>query len=209
MTATDKKLHILEVAERLIADHGFDGTSVRDIAKEADVNVAMISYYFGSKEKLLEALFEMRSQEVTLKIEHLIQDETMTSLDKIQRLVDSYLDKMTNQPCFHRIMIRQQADDKDGLISRQIFTVKMRNQQLIKKLVQHGQKKGDFKKNIDVPMVMGTLFGTVNQMISTQHFYRAINNLQDMSEEEFQKYLKKKLSHHLKSLFKLLLTHED
>ncbi len=57
---TDKKEHILTVAEQLFGDKGFDGTSVRDIAHGADVNLAMISYYFGSKEKLLEALIEYR-----------------------------------------------------------------------------------------------------------------------------------------------------
>jgi len=52
---SEKQLGILLVAERLFADKGFHGTSVRDIAQEADVNIAMISYYFGSKDKLLEA----------------------------------------------------------------------------------------------------------------------------------------------------------
>jgi len=55
---TDKRAHILTVAEQLFAEQGFDGTSVRDIAQGANVNLAMISYYFGSKEKLLEALIE-------------------------------------------------------------------------------------------------------------------------------------------------------
>ena len=44
----------MEAAEELFAEKGFSGTSVRDIADAADVNVAMISYYFGSKEKMLE-----------------------------------------------------------------------------------------------------------------------------------------------------------
>jgi len=44
-----------------LGENGFDGTSVRDIAQKAGVNLAMISYYFGSKEKLLEALIELRA----------------------------------------------------------------------------------------------------------------------------------------------------
>ncbi|WP_431212540.1 TetR family transcriptional regulator [Puia sp. P3] len=55
---SDKREHILTSAEKLFAEKGFDGTSVRDIAQLAGVNLAMISYYFGSKEKLLEALIE-------------------------------------------------------------------------------------------------------------------------------------------------------
>ena len=56
----DKREHILTVAEELFGEKGFDGTSVRDIAQRAGVNLAMISYYFGSKEKLLESLIEFR-----------------------------------------------------------------------------------------------------------------------------------------------------
>lgn len=55
-----KQIHILDVAEKLIARKGYDGTSVRDICAEAKINVAMISYYFGSKEKMMADLYQYR-----------------------------------------------------------------------------------------------------------------------------------------------------
>lgn len=57
---TEKQLNILTVAEQLIAKKGFEGTSVRDISTKAGVNVAMISYYFGSKEKMMASLYHYR-----------------------------------------------------------------------------------------------------------------------------------------------------
>ncbi|MCC2591276.1 TetR/AcrR family transcriptional regulator [Chryseobacterium sp. MFBS3-17] len=59
---TEKQIHILNTAEELIAKKGFDGTSVRDISAGAGVNVAMISYYFGSKEKMMYYLYHFRVQ---------------------------------------------------------------------------------------------------------------------------------------------------
>ena len=59
---TEKQIHILDVAEKLIAKKGFEGTSVRDISAEAQINVAMISYYFGSKEKMMSYLYQYRVQ---------------------------------------------------------------------------------------------------------------------------------------------------
>jgi len=53
-----------------------------------------------------------------------------------------------------------------------------------------------------------TLYGTINQAIATQEFYRTINHLQNMSEEDFQNFLKHKLSQHLKNLFKSTVTNE-
>lgn len=52
---------ILEVAERLFAEHGMTGVGLRAIATEAKVNLASIAYHFGSKEGLLEALFAQRA----------------------------------------------------------------------------------------------------------------------------------------------------
>ncbi len=58
----EKQIQILEVAEKLIAKKGFEGTSVRDISSAANINVAMISYYFGSKEKMMSYLYRYRVQ---------------------------------------------------------------------------------------------------------------------------------------------------
>lgn len=49
---------ILDVAESLFAAKGFSETSLRQITSEADVNLAAVNYHFGSKEKLIQAIFE-------------------------------------------------------------------------------------------------------------------------------------------------------
>jgi AcrR family transcriptional regulator len=49
---------ILRVAEQLFAEHGYNGVSVRTLTSAANVNLAGISYYFGSKEGLLAAIYE-------------------------------------------------------------------------------------------------------------------------------------------------------
>ncbi|WPU63938.1 TetR/AcrR family transcriptional regulator [Peredibacter starrii] len=48
----DTKKKIMEIARVLFAHQGFEGTSVRDIARSAEVNVASVNYHFSSKEKL-------------------------------------------------------------------------------------------------------------------------------------------------------------
>ncbi len=58
IAATREKL--LEVAERLFADRGLDAVSVRDIVAAAGANLGAINYHFGSKDRLIEAVFERR-----------------------------------------------------------------------------------------------------------------------------------------------------
>ena len=208
MEYNDKQVQIMEAAEQLFAEKGFDGTSVRDISDSAGVNLAMISYYFGSKEKLLEALFSYRSENLVMKVESLLQDKATNPLQKIYHLIDYYIDKFQNQTCFHKIMSREQVHNHRNTVTELIHQFKKRNQDLVKQLIHEGQKSGEFKKNIDIPIMMATLVGTVSHLVTTQHYYREMNNLQSMPDEEFKKLLKKKLSHHLKFLFKAILTHE-
>ncbi len=208
ITYNDKQLAIIDTAEKLFAINGFDGTSVRDIAHAANVNVAMISYYFGSKEKLMEAVFERKTNNIRLKIENLLQNETLTHLEKVNVLIDDYVDKFIQQQEFHKIMMREQLIESNTPVAILIHELKKRNLSSIKKLIQEGQKSGEFKKNIDILLMMTTMVGTVSQMITSQRFYREVNNLQDMPDPEFRKYIKKKLSAHLKNLFKITLTHE-
>ena len=208
MEYSEKQMAIINTAEKLFALNGFDGTSVRDIAQEAGVNVAMISYYFGSKEKLMEAVFEERTNKMRIKVENLLQDEQLTNLAKVNILIDDYVEKFIHQQEFHKIMMREQLIEKDTVIASLIHELKKRNLASIKKLVHDGQKSGEFKKNIDVVLMMTTMVGTVSQMISSQNFYRECHNLTQMGQVEFQKLMRKKLSLHLKNLFKVMLTYE-
>jgi AcrR family transcriptional regulator len=168
----------------------------------------MISYYFGSKEKLLEALFNYRAAGTAQKLEAMLQDKQRAPLEKINMMIDYYIDKFNNQQCFHKIMMREQVANNRTGTADIIQHFKRKNQELVKQLIHEGQKAGEFNKNIDIPLLMATLIGTVSNMVTTQHFYREINNLQAMPDEQFQKLIKKKLSVHLKFIFKAILTHE-
>ncbi len=208
MEYTEKQIQILEVAERLFSENGFAGTSVRDISHDAGVNLAMISYYFGSKEKLLEAIFKYRSAATRVQLETLIQDDSLNPMQKVEQLVDYYVKKILSEQCFHRIMMREQMVEKESILNQHIMELKKANHALITKIIQEGQKTGAFKKKIDIPLMLITMFGAANQLLSTKHYYKELNNLQDMDDDTFQAYLKKKLSIHLKSLFKAMLTYE-
>jgi AcrR family transcriptional regulator len=66
-TLSDPRQQILDAAIYLFARKGFSATGVREIARRANINIAMISYYFGSKRGILETVLDMffqRYQEV-------------------------------------------------------------------------------------------------------------------------------------------------
>ena len=67
MTTThfNTKDRILGAAEELFAQHGFSGTSLRQVTSRADVNIAAVNYHFGSKENLVNEVFRRRMDEMS------------------------------------------------------------------------------------------------------------------------------------------------
>ena len=59
------KDRILGAAEELFAQHGFAGTSLRQVTSQADVNIAAVNYHFGSKENLVNEVFRRRMDEMS------------------------------------------------------------------------------------------------------------------------------------------------
>lgn len=208
MDFNDKQIQIIETAETLFAERGFDGTSVRDIADVAGINVAMISYYFGSKEKLMEALFELRVGGVKSRVESLLKDESLSPLEKVNMLIDEHIDRVMQKQCFHKVMLGVQVTNKNPAILKAANNLKIRTAEIVAEMIKDGQKKGVFKKKIDVVLMMNTLVGTVSQTMMSQLYYREFNKQEDMPNEQFLVVLKRRLSIHIKTLFKAILTNE-
>jgi len=202
---SEKQLKIISTAETLFANQGYDGTSVRDIADHAQVNVAMISYYFGSKEKLMQAIFEQRSDNLSMKVENLLKDSTLTPFGKIEALIDDYLDRIIQKYKFFKLMLCEQMMEKNIPISQLLSNLKKRNLDLITRLIHDGQQKKVFKKGIDVVMLMNTLMGVSMHTFANADFYRHYYRMEHLSAGEYQEALKKKITHHIKEVFKAII----
>lgn len=66
---------ILDAAEKLFAERGFYGVSIRDVTGAVDVDVALVAYHFGNKQGLLEAVFLRRAAD--------LNDERLARLDAV------------------------------------------------------------------------------------------------------------------------------
>src|SRR5262245_49453751 len=93
-TPMDKRSSILNVAMELFGRKGFEGTSVREIALKSNVNLAMINYYFGSKEKLFESVVEVKAGFLKEIFQKLIDDPELSDMEKIDVVIDSYINRI-------------------------------------------------------------------------------------------------------------------
>lgn len=83
----NSKQKIIAVATKLFAQKGFDGVSIRDICKQADVNISMISYYFGGKQELYQAIIDNLTQNLTEYVKTFVDfDMDLNKLSKKEKL---------------------------------------------------------------------------------------------------------------------------
>lgn len=195
----DKKEHIMNVAIELIAEKGFEGTSVRDLATRADVNVAMVNYYFGSKEKLFESIIEYKASYMRGKMDEIEADKTLSEIEKVDLIIESYVAKILSNPSFHRVLHQELLMGDREAMQANIIQVFVRNVKTLRNILELGMKKKVFKK-VDPELTMATLIGTINQVMLS----KAMCNMLMECDGEFNPYtnpkFRERLIKHLKQL---------
>jgi AcrR family transcriptional regulator len=202
----EKQIQILHVAEALFAEKGFDGTSIRDIAKEAKINIAMVSYYFGSKEQLLESIIISRASDIKLQLDNLIQEE-VSPIDKIDKLIELYINRINSNRCIYKILHFEFGSKKRQLNFQAFTEIKKGNLKSLESIIQDGQEKGIFRKDVVIELLTPTILGTYFHFHLNRPFYENLLNLN--TEEEYNTYIKTILTKHIQQTIKALLTYES
>lgn len=205
----DKKDYILDVAERVFSEKGFDGASTRLISGEAGVNMAMLNYYFGSKEGLFLAIFQRKIADFQNIMQNLGNDGSMTAWDKMQKYIEMYGEKVVNNNCFQKLLYREISMSRGNELSNKLRDMLMKNVAELDKILREGIANGEFKKDIDVSMVVATLYGTKNYMLNTPLISSALLGYDIQDEKMIETRLKPQLKSYMKNLLKSYLLNNN
>ncbi len=196
---SDKKDQIIDVALELFSEKGFEGASIRSIAEKASVNIAMVNYYFGSKEKLFEAIVEKKAGYMKGLLESLANDTSLSETDKMDAIIVAYVNRLLSENKFHRVLhqellMRQRENLHSHIIA--IFTL---NSKHFRTIIEQGIKKKEFKK-VDPELTMASILGTINQVLLSESLCNSLIN----KEEGFNPYtdndFRKRLISHIKQM---------
>jgi AcrR family transcriptional regulator len=87
----DRKQAILLAAEKLFAQHGYHAVTIRDIAVEAGVPLALVGYYYGQKHELFHAIFEHWSHSIEARLAALRAIDTASpGPDTLKRIIEAF-----------------------------------------------------------------------------------------------------------------------
>ena len=116
------KDRILGAAEELFAQHGFAGTSLRQVTSQADVNIAAVNYHFGSKENLVNEVFRRRMDEMTADRMARLEAARRDHPDDLEALLAAFVEPALAMAqdrngggAFVRVIARAYAEKNDGL----------------------------------------------------------------------------------------------
>jgi len=203
-----KEENILFAAEKLFAEKGFEGTSTREIAKAANVNISMISYYFGSKEKLYEKLVEYRMNEGQFFSKDILERTDINEWEKIVKIVDQFAGRVKDHKCFYRIMQREQLHAENPQMVEFLKQTKMTFINMYSQVLESGLKKGIFTKNPPNYLLHATVSGTLFYASNAVDMYKEFLNNTD-NDKVFEEKYYTELNKYIKNLLKDLLGYEE
>jgi AcrR family transcriptional regulator len=152
----EARAKILSAAEELFAASGFAGTAVRDIARRAGVNGAMIHYYFGNKERLYHAIIENAASTVRGLLLNATSgaqsiEETLT------RFVEGYAKYIFSHPNLARVLHRELM--AGGAHLKEILQPAT-NYTILRNALSEGVRRGQLRR-IDVDLAPISLMGMI------------------------------------------------
>lgn len=195
----DKKTQIMNHAINLFADKGFEGTSIRDLAKAAGVNVAMVNYYFGSKEKLVEAIIEEKSSYMKDRIEELESNNSLNDLDRINALIEDYVNRILSGASFHKFLHKELMDTKREEIHAFLNTSFTRNINNFARIIERGIENKHFKP-VDAKLTVVSIIGCISQVVSSKNMCNMIMDFEDGHEPYTNIEFKHRLVKHIQQM---------
>ena len=116
------KDRILGAAEELFAQHGFAGTSLRQVTSRADVNIAAVNYHFGSKENLVNEVFRRRMDEMSARRLAALKAAVADHPGELEPILAAFVEPALAMAqdrhgggAFIRVIARAYAEKNDGL----------------------------------------------------------------------------------------------
>ena len=203
MEKIDKRASILEAAEKLFSELGYEGASTRQIAKEAGANMAMISYYFGSKEGVFMELMTLRIQAFKKDLDQIDQDN-LTGMEKLLKVTDGYARRILCNHGLHKMMNRELSLPQRPEMFITIKNAMAENMLMIERIINDGIADGSFKA-VDVRMLIATIMGTISNVAISPAKITYGTTL-DINKKSDRKVITERLIAHLKDLITSYLT---
>ncbi|MDA8126415.1 MAG: TetR/AcrR family transcriptional regulator [Deltaproteobacteria bacterium] len=159
MEKIDKRQEIMKVAMELIAEQGFHGAPMSEIAEKAGVAAGTIYRYFQSKEALIEVMsYELESRLIAILMEGYPAETSVR--ERFFHIMTLLLQHFIAHPLHFRFMEQYHNSPYGVSQRRERLLGKSKEQDIVKKLIEEGIAKGQLK-DLPLAVLSGLAFGSM------------------------------------------------
>jgi AcrR family transcriptional regulator len=181
----DTRSLLVATAKRIFAAKTFDGTTVKDIADGAGVNISLVSYHFGGKENLYRHCLESFADQPLKLAERVLK--APKTLDEFRFAIQIFVHEMIgmhrDEPELCTIIHRDIAAANE--IALDVFKrVFLGVYQMFREFIIAAQRAGVIRKNIPSEMLCSILFGSMIHFATGDHL-RKIASQPSLQDKKF------------------------
>lgn len=201
---SDKKKSILDASVSLFAQKGYRSTTIRMIAGKAEVNVALISYYFGSKHNLLSAMLERYMSEVKNLLQRIIEVESRPEL-VIRKFFLDYADFAFENPGTVIVAHREMTllNEHPGMVKELAMNMVDLHKALKEILKEAINSQSDC--NIDIELSVLTLNATIESFLVNAFMFNRDCPFLDIAPAT-RSQMKERMKNHLSVLLERMIS---
>ncbi|MBN9381324.1 MAG: TetR/AcrR family transcriptional regulator [Chitinophagaceae bacterium] len=177
----------MQAAKKLFTKKGFAATRTRDIAEEAGINLALLNYYFRSKEKLFDIVMLDNFRQFIKGVSVSLLDETASFDEKIKKIVTAYIDFITHHPDLPLFILNEIRGNPSRLVQQISAEVAPLRAHMFRQLQEAG-KQGKINP-IDPFHFIANLIGlTVFPFVARPLLQRVTG----VSDQQFQAFMEER-----------------
>jgi AcrR family transcriptional regulator len=123
---TAKRNDILDVAQRLVSTKGYEQMTIQDILDDLHISKGALYHYFDSKQAVLDALIERVLHQVEQLLLPVVQDTTLSALNKLQHFFAALVEWKTEHKSFALALLRVWYTDENALLRQKLREMRIK-----------------------------------------------------------------------------------
>lgn len=150
----DQRARLLDAAVELFGEHGIGATTLREIARRAQVTPALLHYYFASKESLVQTILDERVAPFVAVSVAPLREPLASPRATLRRFLETHMRNIAANPWMPRLMLREVLSEGGSLRSRMQAQFAMTIAPKMLWLIASAQREGEIRADLN-PMLVG------------------------------------------------------
>ncbi|MBW2268382.1 MAG: TetR/AcrR family transcriptional regulator [Deltaproteobacteria bacterium] len=177
---------LLEAAQELMAERGLPRVTVREVAERAGLQPALVNYYFGGKEELLQAVVDRAAGRLLARAAESVDSEGSPQ-ERLRALLRSLVIGMTEEPYAPRLIVEQVLFGREEVVDEFARRFASRQFAILDSVFGEGRAAGEFR-DLETHLLAPQMLGAAIFFFLAQPVLRRLFGIEEITPEYASRY---------------------